>query len=175
MLAGLGCSGCWKTWHCPVFKGFERHVRVPYLPSLPSLLPLSSGLLSGRRRQRRDPARFSGWSYNRCPGWAAPFTFKEPHTSHAPAIQTLRRQPAKPETLSKIGDWLRRPKRCLRVDAAACPRFSAFCSVSFPLSESQISCPEENDWTPPFSRPHSKASNSSASAWISRWPRSKPC
>jgi len=32
---------------------------------------------------------------------------------------------ARSETLSKIGDWLRRPKRCVRVDAAACPRFSS--------------------------------------------------
>ena len=29
------------------------------------------------------------------------------------------------QPLSKIGDWLQRPKRCLRVDAAACPRFSS--------------------------------------------------
>ena len=28
-------------------------------------------------------------------------------------------------TPSKIGDWLRRPKRCLRVDAVACTRFSS--------------------------------------------------
>jgi hypothetical protein len=28
-------------------------------------------------------------------------------------------------TPSKIGDWQRRPKRCLRVDAVACPRFSS--------------------------------------------------
>jgi len=49
----LGSSGHTKTWNWPVFKGFERHVRVPYLPSLPSLLALSSSLLSGQRRQGR--------------------------------------------------------------------------------------------------------------------------
>jgi len=34
--------------------------------------------------------------------------------------------------LSKTGDWLQRPKRCLRVDATACPRFSESIAESFP-------------------------------------------
>ena len=52
---------------------------------------------------------------------------------------------------------------------------SGFGSTFHIQGATYISCPEENDWTPPFSRPHLKASNPSASAWTNRWPRCAVC
>jgi hypothetical protein len=82
------CGGEPWGWHalrqrCPRGARYPEPSGHSFLPS-PSLRALSRRPLSGRHRERRDPARFSGWSYNRCPGLAAHFTYKEPHTSHAP-------------------------------------------------------------------------------------------
>ena len=89
------------------------HVRPQALQKLPRLAP-TRRLQFGDWREFRRLCEIRSL-YPNCP----PAT---PEMSEF--LERWSAPQARSETLSKIGARLRRPKRCLRVDAAACPRFS---------------------------------------------------